>query len=85
MNGKIFIKEKHPYYSQVQMQMDVTGLKFCDFVVWSSKETFVTRIKFDEKFWSAMKENLIRFHHLYLCPELYKMRIPRELHVLKIE
>ncbi|MCG7868599.1 MAG: YqaJ viral recombinase family protein [Candidatus Thiodiazotropha taylori] len=85
VDGKISIKEKHPYYSQVQMQMGVTGLKFCDFVVWSSKETFVTRIKFDEKFWSAMKEKLIEFHHSYLCPELFEMRIPRELRALKIE
>ena len=61
------------------MQMGVMGLKYCDFVVWSDKETFVKRIKFDDAFWVILKEKMIKFHHTYLCPELFEMRIPREL------
>ena len=85
VDGIISLKRKHSYFSQIQMQMGVTGLKFCDFVVWSSKETFVTRIRFDSAVWSAMKEKLIKFHHSYLCPELFEMRIPRELSVVEIQ
>ena len=83
-NDEIVVKRNHSYFSQIQMQMGVTGLKFCDFVVWSSKETFVTRVRFDETFWSEMKEKLVDFHHSYLCPEVFEMRIPRELSAVKI-
>ena len=65
--------------------MGVTGLKFCDFVVWSSKETFVTHVRFDCGIWSTMKDKLLNFHHSYLCPELFEMRIPRELSVVEIQ
>ena len=37
------------------MQMGVTCTKFCDFVVWSSKETFTLRILFDDHFWADLK------------------------------
>ena len=84
-NDIIMMKQKHPYFSQIQMQMGVTGLKFCDFVVWSSKETFVTRVRFDDTFWLIMKEKLLTFHHSYLCPELFEMRLPRELSAMELK
>ena len=81
---KIMLKRTHKYYYQVQMQMGVTGTKFCDFVVWSSKETLVIRIRFDEHFWADLKAKLIEFHHSYLCPEIFEMRIPRNLLPVKL-
>ena len=77
-------KKPHKYYYQIQMQMGVTGTKFCDFVVWSSKETFTVRIPFDDHFWADLKAKLINFHHSYLCPEIFEMRIPRNLLPLKL-
>ena len=32
VNGKPELKKVHPYYYQVQGQMGLTGLKWCDFV-----------------------------------------------------
>ena len=66
------------------MQMGVTGTKFCDFAVWSSKETFTVQIPFDDHFWANLKAKLINFHHSYLCPEIFEMRIPRNLFPLKL-
>ena len=85
VDGILSLKKKHSYFSQIMMQMGVTGLKFCDFVVWSSKETFVTRVRFDCGIWSTMKDKLLKFHHSYLCPELFEMRILRELSVVEIQ
>lgn len=85
IDDEIIIKTNHSYYYQMQMQMGVTGLKFCDFVVWSAQETFVKRIRFDELFWKELKDNLIRFHHNYLVPELYEMKLPRDLSLVKLE
>ena len=56
------------------MQMGVTKTKFCDFVVWSNKETLAIRLHFDEHFWNDVKAKLIDFHHSYLCPEIFEMK-----------
>ena len=82
--NKITLKHTHKYYNHIQMQMGVTCTKFCDFVVWSSKETFTVRIPFDDHFWADLKAKLINFHHSYLCPEIFEMRILRNLLPLKL-
>ena len=43
-NGKMCLSESHGYFYQVQTQMHVTNLKWCDFVIWRSQELFVQRI-----------------------------------------
>ena len=35
----------HSYYYQVQTQLLVTGFKFCDFFVWTEKDTFCVDIE----------------------------------------
>ena len=37
----------HSYYYQVQTQLLVTGFKFCDFFVWTEKDTFPETIRVD--------------------------------------
>ena len=37
----------HSYYYQVQTQLLVTGFKFCDFFVWTDKDTFLETICVD--------------------------------------
>lgn len=44
------LKRNHPYYTQVQVQMHVTGVHLCDFVVWTTKGTLVDEIKYDADF-----------------------------------
>ena len=46
-NG-IRLKENHNYYFQVQGLMGVTGMKWCDFCVWTGVDFFQQRILFDE-------------------------------------
>ena len=54
-NNSYTLKKDHPsgYYSQVQGQMALTGLSWCDFCVFlsDSNEMVVTKIKFDENYW----------------------------------
>lgn len=73
------LKSNHPYYSQVQMQLGVMGLQWCDFVVWSAGGYTVDRIRFDCHLWSEMKRKLLHFHHTILCPELFEMKTVRGL------
>ena len=51
VDGNISLKQNHEYYSQVQGQMAVCNIKWCDFVIYTSKGISVQRIIFDEDFW----------------------------------
>ena len=54
-NGELQLKRKHQYYYQVQTQLFVTQLLWCDFVVWSPSEgILVERIEYDEMFIDEM-------------------------------
>ena len=56
-DGSMKLKTKHRYYYQVQMRLAVTGLKWCDFVVWSSVDDILDRVHFDHTFWNPPKSN----------------------------
>ena len=45
--GKVQFMSNHSYYYQVQTQLLVTGFKFCDFFVWTEKDTFLETIRVD--------------------------------------
>lgn len=48
----ITLKKKHQYYAQVQLGMALLNLKWCDFIIYSSKsKTFLNIVvPFDEEF-----------------------------------
>ena len=52
-----YLKKRHSsgYYEQVQGQMAITGMKWCDFCVFLSEtnEMCVDRIPFDDIYWST--------------------------------
>lgn len=48
--AKFSLDRKHIYYYQIQLQMFITKAKYCDFVIWSTKDLFVERIIFDKMF-----------------------------------
>ena len=77
------LKKTHPFYTQVQMQMGVMGLNWCDFVVWGEKGYIVDRVIFDQCLWQEIKHKLLRFHHTKICPEYFEMKTVRKLsHVI---
>jgi hypothetical protein len=47
IDGTYQLKQTHPYYSQVQQQMGVTGRKWCDFMVFTKEDYFLQRIPFN--------------------------------------
>ena len=56
------LKEDHPYYAQVQGQIAVTGARWCDFIVYTSKGPYVQRIPFDPTFWRDLKQKLLSYY-----------------------
>lgn len=83
--GKLRLKRNHKYYYQIQTQLALCELKFCDFVVWSPKGMSVERIFVNNDLWSYMYPQLEAFHREYLVPEYFLMRLPRELEIVQLK
>ncbi|XP_060098646.1 uncharacterized protein LOC132574300 [Heteronotia binoei] len=64
------LKKDHPYYTQVQCQMGVTGLKKADFVVHTNKETAIAPVDFDPIFWDTTVPKLEKFYTDAVIPYL---------------
>ena len=57
----------HKYYSQVQGLVGVTGARWCDFVVYTSKGMSIEPIPFDEQYWNTLKVHLsLAILHIFL-------------------
>lgn len=68
-SGDIHLSKSHGYYYQIQTQMHVTTLKWCDFVVWSPlQDPFVQRVWYDPVF---MEEALPKAILNSFCHQLF--------------
>jgi len=64
------LDRKHPYYSQVQLQLFVTDTEFCDFVVWTEAAVFVQTVHFNKDFVREMLPKMDHFFITGILPEL---------------
>ena len=69
-NGQTTLKKSHPYYYQVQATMFCTKRNWCDFVVNTTQDLHIERIRFNEQFWSKAMPKLKQFYYDALLPEL---------------
>ena len=70
------LKKEHAYYTQVQGEMAILGVPWCDFVVWTSAKTnniFIERVKFDSDFVMIMLQKLVQFYVENVVPKLYSL------------
>ncbi|XP_022110824.1 uncharacterized protein LOC110990241 [Acanthaster planci] len=56
--GKPVLKKDHPYYTQVQGQLALTGAEWCNFVVCTHKGLIIQQITFDSAFWNTLYKKL---------------------------
>lgn len=80
---EISLKKKHNYFFQIQGQLNVTGRKWCDLIVYTAiKELFIERIYIDNELWrQVMLPKLKRFYMDCMLPEIADSRIAREMRV----
>lgn len=64
INNVLQLKRNHGYFHQVQGQLAICGINWCDFVVYTSQGMHVERIKFDSHFWAI--EMLPRLAEFYV-------------------
>lgn len=69
-NGDLQLNRGHQYFYQVQVQMLTTGLKYCDFVVWTVQDCHIERIKFDPDFCREIVSKCKLFFEQALLPEI---------------
>ena len=69
---KVCLKDTHRYFTQVQGQLAVTGLPWCDFVVWTGPGRMsCERIFFDEALWKeTLLPPLLSFSRLFLTKKI---------------
>lgn len=84
----IAINKKHPYYYQVQGQLNITQKSFCIFAVWTGKmhNLKTERIEIDRNFFQLeMLPKLLVFYNKWLVPEIIDSRIDRNLPIREQE
>ena len=69
------LKENHPYYTQVQQQMYVTGALYTDFVVYLPKESAIVRLKRDDCFGNISIPPLKQFFYDFIVPGMFTKTI----------
>jgi hypothetical protein len=70
-NNQLSLKKNHPYYYQIQGQLEVTDRKYCIFIVWTPHGFSSENILRDPEFWhEKMEEKLKHFYLTYQLPEL---------------
>ena len=66
------LRRDHHYYTQVQGEMAIMGLPWCNFVVWTGAKNcniFIERIIFDQDFVTAMMPKLVDFYCVNVVPK----------------
>ena len=65
------LKKTHSYYCQVQGQMGIGEISWCDFVIYTKRGIHVQRIWFDEAFWNLeLLPKLTSFYDNCVVPEI---------------
>lgn len=83
-DGKVTLKRNHKFYYQVQGQLQLSGRKWCDFVVWTCVGISVERIFADIDFFKQyMLPSLNHFYVRAFIPELFTSRVKRGLSLYK--
>lgn len=67
---KFQLKKSHGYYCQVQGVMELVGTHKCDFIVYTTKDFFVTTVHRDQAFIDDMMRKLKMFYFRFLLPNL---------------
>ena len=77
---KLVLKRRDSYFYQIQLQLLVTEVRFCNFVLYSAKgPVSIERIYPDSKLQTRIVERTRLFWQKVFIPEYFLMRVPRDL------
>ena len=80
-DGKMILKHEHHYHYQVQGQLAILAMDWCDLFIYTSKtkDGEVQRICRDMAMWQRMACRLKKFYTWAFVRELFSSRIPRNV------
>lgn len=70
VEDKWHLRKQHTYYYQVQTQLNVCQLSYCDFVLWTKNGIEIDRIVRDIAFYNEMIEDVTHFFIYGMLPEI---------------
>lgn len=73
-NGFLTLKKGHAYYYQVQGQLLVSGMQWCDFMVWAQADYFVQHIYSDTSVHKVIREKVDYFYFYRYMPKYLSMK-----------
>ena len=68
--GVMALRHIHKYMFQVQAQMHIAEVSYCDFLVWTPQEVFTQRILYDPLFFHDAYGKVVNFIKTWVLPEL---------------
>ena len=83
IDNEIQLKKNHNYYYQIQGAMAIAKVDWCDFIVWTTKDMYIERVKFDERFWNKCFSKLTSVYSSFILPEIIYPRIPLNLDIIE--
>nr|XP_033935033.1 uncharacterized protein LOC117443188 [Pseudochaenichthys georgianus] len=75
--GTVKLDRRHAYFHQVQAQLHVVDVDYCDFVVWTKNDLFVERIVRDVDLWDNIIPRVESFFRLCVLPEVLGQKLTR--------
>ena len=78
VDGSLYLPRGHVYYAQVQGQMAILGVEWCDFVVYSGGEIVVDCILAEVEYWNNLCMKLDEFYAQHVIPEILSAKLPQE-------
>ena len=84
-NDTVKLKPCHNYYYQIQGQLAILNLEWCDFIIWTNKDLHVERVKADHEFWQLQcLPKLQSYYYNVMLPEIVYPRHPSNIIVYSI-
>ena len=71
----LHLRHNHHYYTQVQGEIAILGVEWCDFVVYSNRAVIVDCILADVEYWSKLEQPLEDFYVHHVIPEILSRKI----------
>lgn len=77
-DGTLKLQDSHAYYYQIQTQMNVCQVDFCDFVVWGPNVLHIERVRRDDQFCMNIFSCAKQFFRKAILPELFSRYYTRQ-------
>ena len=69
-DGSLYLPHDHVYYAQVQGEMAILGVEWCDFVIYSNEEIVIDFILANVDYWDHLSEKLEELYVQHIIPEV---------------